>query len=292
MVKKKTSQEKVQNQMDDFIDIMIPKRVRFKAKNVAQKNYARLITDSELVICSGPAGTGKSYTSIARGIELLQNKTNKYRKLIICTPAVEAEEKLGHLPGTLEEKIAPFLASSISIIDKILGQTTREKLVEQSIIEVEALAFIRGKTIDNAVFIMEEAQNMSPNQMKTLLTRIGENTKFVISGDLEQSDKYRSGKESGLADALKRLRPVEEIGFFEFSQDDIVRNPIISKILKHYNVEEPKKELLNENKNSKKVITKKSRSIGPTQTIVKDDIDLENIKPLKEKWKFSDLFKW
>lgn len=235
------------NEIDDLIDIMIPKRVRFKAKNMAQKEFSRLITEKEIVICSGPAGTGKSYTSIARGIELIQSKDNKYQKLIICTPAIEAEEKLGHLPGTLEEKLAPFLASSVSILDKVLTRETRIKLVEQGIIEVEALAFIRGKTIDNAIFIMEEAQNMSTNQMKTLLTRIGENAKFIISGDLEQSDKFKSGKESGLADAMTRLKKVEEIAFFEFGPDDIVRNPIITKILKLYNESPINPEVLHKN---------------------------------------------
>jgi phosphate starvation-inducible PhoH-like protein len=277
----------VSNEASDFIDVMIPTRIRFKAKNLAQKEYARLITERELVICSGPAGTGKSYTSIARGVELLQNKTNKFNKLVICTPAVEAEEKLGHLPGTLEEKMAPFLASSVAIIDKILTKQTREKLVEQGIIEFEALGFIRGKTIDNSIFILEEAQNMSPNQMKTLLTRIGENTKFIISGDLEQSDKFKSGKQSGLYDALNRLKSIDEIGFFEFSSDDIVRNPIISKILKLYNQEEEKpkknKELLIERKELRQIPE------VPKEERVKLD---EGVEEKPEKTFFSKWFKW
>lgn len=225
---------KVSTVGDNNAQKIMPTRNRLKCKNQKQKQFAKLITDKEIVIASGPAGTGKSYVAIARAIELLQNSSNPYKKIIISKPAIEAEEKHGFLPGDMKEKMEPYVASSVDIIDKILGQGTRNKLVEAGLIQIEALAYIRGKSIDNAILIMEEAQNMSPNQVKTLLTRIGDNSKFVISGDIDQSDKYRDVTQSGLYDIMARHRNIEEIGFFEFDIEDIVRNPIICKILKNY----------------------------------------------------------
>lgn len=225
---------KVSKVEENEINKVLTKRHRLKCKNEKQKQYANLITEKEIVIASGPAGTGKSYVSIARALELLQNKTNPYKKLIISKPAVEAEENHGFLPGGMNEKMEPYVSSSVDIIDKIIGKGNREKLMNSGHIEVEALAYIRGKSIDGSILIMEECQNMSPNQVKTLLTRIGENTKFILSGDIDQSDKYKNVKDSGLFDVMSRHRNVEEIGFFEFEVGDIVRNPIICKILKNY----------------------------------------------------------
>ena len=147
---------------------------------------------------------------------------------------MEVEEKHGFLPGDIMEKIMPYAESSLGIIEKLIGKAAREHMIMDGIIEIKALAYIRGANIDNAIVIMEEAQNMSPNQMKTLLTRIGINSKFIISGDMDQSDRYTNIKQSGLYDAMNRLRSIEEIGFFEFTANDIVRNPIISKILNLY----------------------------------------------------------
>jgi|TARA_R110000823_G_C15950934_1_gene501716 phosphate starvation-inducible PhoH-like protein len=216
------------------INELLPNRVRLKCKNVKQKDYYNLIRNNEIVVCAGPAGVGKSYVAIAAAIELLQLKTTPYDKIVLINPAVEAEEKLGFMPGDMREKLGPYVDSSLDIIDKIIGKPIRLQLEEDGTIGVGGLGFIRGKSIDNTVLVMEEAQNMSPNQMKTLLTRIGENTKFIISGDLDQSDKYNDVKSSGLYDAMDRLRGVSEIGFFKFELSDIVRNPIISKILECY----------------------------------------------------------
>ena len=213
---------------------IIGNKVRLKCKNEKQKQYANLIKEKEVVICSGPAGTGKSYVSIAVAIELLQSTSNSYNKILIVKPAVEAEENLGFLPGDIKEKMAPYLASSIDIVDKILGKVTRIELEKSEDLMAEPLGFIRGKTIDNAILIMEEAQNMSPTQMKTLLTRIGYNSKYVISGDMDQSDKYDNINKSGLYDAMMKHGNVEEVGMFEFNENDIVRNPLISKLLRNY----------------------------------------------------------
>lgn len=227
--------------VSNTIQNIVGRRVRFKAKNQIQKEFAKLITDKEIIIAAGPAGTGKSFVSIARGLELLQNKTNKFEKLLIYKPAIEVEEKHGFLPGDLNEKIAPYVESSLAIVDKIIGKSAREQMVESGIIEIKALAYIRGMNIDNSILIMEEGQNMSINQMKTLLSRIGENSKFIISGDMDQSDRYRDIKKSGLYDAMHRLKDMDEIGFLKFGADDIVRNPIIGKILNYYNQSEPSK---------------------------------------------------
>jgi len=213
---------------------IIGNKVRLKCKNVKQKDYANLIKEKEIVICSGPAGTGKSYVSIAVAIELLQNTSNSYNKILIVKPLVEAEEHIGFLPGDLKEKMQPHLASSIDIVDKILGKVTRIELEKSEDLGLEALGFIRGKTIDNSILIVEEAQNMSPSQMKTLLTRIGYNSKYIISGDLDQSDKYRNVEQSGLFDAIRKHSNISEIGLFEFDINDIVRNPIITRILMNY----------------------------------------------------------
>ncbi len=252
---------KAKNPFD--LNTILHMREELKCKNKTQKELITLINEKELIIAAGPAGVGKSYVTIARALELLKNNKNTFSKIIISTPAVEAEEKLGFLPGDAREKLEPYVASSLDIFDKLIGKTNRMKLEELGFLEIQALAYIRGKSIDNTILIMEEAQNMSPNQMKTLLTRIGENSKFIISGDLDQSDRYRNITQSGLYDALKRHRNVSEIGFIEFSNDEIVRNPVISKILVNYKREEytkptsttnPLTETMSSNKPNKSLI--------------------------------------
>jgi len=218
------------------VNEILPKKVQLKCKNVKQKEYATLIREKEIVFCSGPAGVGKSYVAMAVALQLVQNTSNSFNRILIVKPAVEAEESLGFLPGDLKEKMAPYMASSIDIVDKIIGKDNRFKLEECEDLMVEPLGFIRGKSIDNAVLLMEEAQNMSPSQMKTLLTRIGYNSKYIISGDMDQSDKYRRIEQTGLYDAIHRHKNIKEIGFFEFDEGDIVRNPLITKIINNYKI--------------------------------------------------------
>lgn len=226
--------EIIQHKTTNDLYNIIHMRGDLKCKNSTQKDLIKLINEKEIVIAAGPAGVGKSYITIARALELLKNNSNQYNKIIISKPAVEAEEKHGFLPGDMREKMEPFISSSLDIFDKIIGKANRMQLEELGYLEVQPLAYIRGKSIDNTILIMEEAQNMSPSQMKTLLTRIGESSKFIISGDLDQSDKYKDVSQSGLYDALNRHRNISEIGFIEFSDKDIVRNPVISKILGNY----------------------------------------------------------
>jgi phosphate starvation-inducible PhoH-like protein len=147
---------------------------------------------------------------------------------------VEAEEKLGSLPGGVEEKLDPYIFPSYYLLNKIIGKELREKLKEIEAIEVFALAYMRGMNIDNSILIFEEAQNSTPSQMKLLLTRIGFNSKFFISGDLEQFDRHKDKTQTGLYDALQRFDDVEDVGIFEFKPFDVVRNPLITKILQKY----------------------------------------------------------
>jgi phosphate starvation-inducible PhoH-like protein len=168
-------------------------------------------------------------------IDLIADPTTPYEKIIIVRPAVEAEEKLGSLPGNVEEKLDPYIFPSYYLLNKIIGKEAREKLKEIEVIEVFALAYMRGMNIDNSILIFEEGQNASPSQMKLLLTRIGFNSKFFISGDVEQSDKYRNKTQSGLWDAIEKFRGSDGISIFEFKdKNDIVRNPLITKILEKY----------------------------------------------------------
>ena len=169
-----------------------------------------------------------------RAVDLLYDDSNKYEKIIIVRPAVEAEEKLGSLPGGLEEKLDPYIYPSYYLLNKIIGKEARETLKDQGYIEVAALAYMRGWNVDNTILVFEEAQNATPAQIKLLLTRIGFNSKFFLSGDLEQSDKFKDKTKSGLFDAKKRLQGVKGIGVFEFGAEDIVRNPIIGEILQRY----------------------------------------------------------
>jgi phosphate starvation-inducible PhoH-like protein len=212
----------------------VERRVRIKCKNEKQKQFINMIDDFQITLCSGPAGCGKSHLSLAKAIEYIQTPDNGYNTLYIITPAVEAEEKLGSLPGTLDEKLGPFLFSTYYLIDKIIGKENREKMVKEGIIQALALGYLRGVNIDNAILVFEEAQNASHKQMKTLLTRIGFNSKFIISGDLKQIDRFRNDEESGLIDAMKRFETFNEMGIFHFLDGDSVRNDIINDILKYY----------------------------------------------------------
>jgi phosphate starvation-inducible PhoH-like protein len=218
----------------EYINSLVSKKIRNKFLTESQKTYYELLTNNQIVLCSGPAGVGKSYISMKAAVDLLLDPTNSYEKLVIVRPAVEAEEKLGSLPGDMEEKLDPYIFPSYYLLNKIIGKEAREKLKEAEIIEVMALAYMRGMNIDNTILIFEEAQNSTPKQMKLLLTRIGYNSKFFISGDLEQTDRYKDKKQSGLWDALQRFKQVDDVGVFEFSDKDVVRNPLISKLLKRY----------------------------------------------------------
>lgn len=221
----------------ELINSIVTKKTRRKFLSEGQKEYYETLRDNQITICSGPAGVGKSFVAMRCALDLLTDPNNEYEKIIIVRPAVEAEEKLGALPGNLEEKLDPYIFPSYYLMNKIIGKESREKLKDEDIIEVFALAYMRGMNIDNSILIFEEAQNSTPKQMKLLLTRIGFNSKFFISGDLEQTDRYKDKRHSGLYDALQRFQDVEEVGIHMFDNKDIIRNPIITKILDKYDEE-------------------------------------------------------
>jgi len=222
----------------EIICSIIKRKTKEKFLTQTQKNYYDVLTSSEVTICSGPAGVGKSYITMKAAVDLLADPNTPYEKIIIVRPAVEAEEKLGSLPGNVEEKLDPYIFPSYYLLNKIIGKEAREKLKDLEIIEVFALAFMRGMNIDNSILIFEEGQNATPSQMKLLLTRIGFNSKFFISGDVEQSDRYKNKTHSGLWDAIEKFRDSSVISTFEFKdKKDIVRNPLITKILQKYDNE-------------------------------------------------------
>jgi len=234
--KQKSDNVPSQNKMTtkEYINSLIKKTPRKKFLSDSQKEYFDILENNEITLCTGPAGVGKSYIAMNAAVHLLMDPNNSYEKIIIVRPAVEAEEKLGSLPGNVEEKLDPYIFPSYYLLNKIIGKDARERLKNTDIIEVFALAYMRGMNIDNSILIFEEAQNCTPKQMKLLLTRIGFNSKFFISGDLEQTDRYKDKTHSGLWDALQRFRGLDGVGIFEFGSQDIIRNPLITKLLDRY----------------------------------------------------------
>ena len=218
----------------ELICSIVKKKTKNKFLSENQRIYYEKLISNQITICSGPAGVGKSYIAMKCAVDLLSDPNTPYEKIIIVRPAVEAEEKLGSLPGGVEEKLDPYIFPSYYLLNKIIGKEAREKLKEIEAIEIFALAYMRGMNIDNSILIFEEAQNSTPSQMKLLLTRIGFNSKFFISGDLEQFDRHRDKTQTGLWDALQKFTNMNDIGVFEFNPEDIVRNPLITAILKKY----------------------------------------------------------
>jgi phosphate starvation-inducible PhoH-like protein len=214
-------------------EILYGKKSLLKSKNKKQKELLTKIGEKEMIIAIGPAGVGKSYISVAKSLELLADPNNNYYKIYVTTPTVDVDDSIGFLPGDVDSKMEVYLFSTFYLIDKIIGKKNRKRLQELKIIETLCLSYLRGCNIDNAILIGEECQNMTSAQMKTLVTRIGYNSKFILSGDLEQIDrKYQ--KVNGLQDIKDRLTDMNEISIVQFDNDDIVRNPLISKILNKY----------------------------------------------------------
>ena len=239
MTRKKTTKEPVDysgeikvSKKDQICRII--KKGKDKFLTQSQREYYDKLRKNQITVCSGPAGVGKSFIAMKAAVDLLAEHDSPYEKIIIVRPAVEAEEKLGSLPGNVEEKLDPYIFPSYYLLNKIIGKEAREKLKQLEVIEVFALAYMRGMNIDNSILIFEEAQNATPKQMKLLLTRIGTDSKFFISGDLEQTDRYKDKKHSGLWDALERLKNMSEVGIHHFGDEDVVRNPIITELLKRY----------------------------------------------------------
>jgi len=232
----KVEEQKTPKTRKEIICETIKRKNKNKFLTENQKVYYDLLINNEITICSGPAGTGKSYISLKAAIDLLIDPNNSYEKIMIVRPAVESSSSsLGSLPGDMREKMGPYIYSSLSLLHKLIGKESTEKLESLGVLEIMSLSFLRGFNADNMILILEESQNTTPSEMKMLLTRIGFNSKFFISGDIEQSDKFKKKELSGLYDAIERLKDIDKLSMFEFGNDDVVRNPIIKDILKRYN---------------------------------------------------------
>jgi phosphate starvation-inducible PhoH-like protein len=209
-------------------------------RNVAQKMYLQAIQENDIVFAIGPAGTGKTFLAVAAAAAALAEKSIK--RIILCRPAVEAGERLGFLPGDIAEKVNPYLRPLYDSLYDIIGFEKVEKMMERSVIEIAPLAFMRGRTLNDSFIILDEAQNTTPEQMKMFLTRLGFGSKCVVTGDVTQVD-LPTGKKSGLREARLILDRVEGIHFFDFTDRDVVRHPLVSKIVVAYDrIERERKE--------------------------------------------------
>ncbi len=206
-----------------------------KAKTIGQKKYIGAIKSNTVVLGLGPAGTGKTFLAVAMAVEALRDKA--VNRIILTRPAVEAGERLGFLPGDLQSKIDPYLRPLYDALFEMVGPENFQRYLERGIIEIAPLAYMRGRTLDDSFIILDEAQNTTPEQMKMFLTRLGYNSKAVVTGDLSQTD-LPSGVGSGLAVAAKILKGIDGIGVFEFSERDVVRHHLVRKIISAYDTYE------------------------------------------------------
>lgn len=209
-----------------------------KPKTHGQKRYVDAFNKNDIVFGIGPAGTGKTYLAVALAAKALKDKS--VSRLIITRPAVEAGEKLGFLPGDLQEKVNPYLRPVYDSLYDIIGTDKTQKLLEKNIIEIAPLAYMRGRTLDDAIIILDEAQNTTPEQMKMFLTRLGFGSKAVITGDVTQMDLPK-GQFSGLLEAQKILKDVEGISFQYLTGDDVMRHRLVQQIIVAYDKSENKK---------------------------------------------------
>ena len=197
-----------------------------------QTQLLKEILNKEIIFVIGPAGTGKTFIAVSHAVSMLTS--GLINKIIISRPAVEAGEKLGFLPGDLKEKIDPYLRPIYDSFDENLSKDKVIKLIENQKIEIAPIAYLRGRTLNNSYIILDEAQNTSPIQMKMFLTRLGENSRMVVTGDITQIDLHPKNK-SGLIDAVSNLKKIKDISFVYLTEKDVVRHPLVQKIVKAYN---------------------------------------------------------
>ena len=227
----------------------IPKIVNnFNPKTDNQKLFHQKICnfDNQLILCHGIAGTGKTYVSIYKALQDVLRRGLPYDKLIIINPTVDVgnEDKLGYLPGELQQKIQQYNESTFTILNKIIGKARANKMIQDGKIEIGVLNFLRGTNLENCYVILDEAQNVSPMQIKTLMTRISHNCKMIIQGDMSQCDKYKANgvtayEKSGFYDVWFRLKGVMGVNHMEFDRGDCIRHPLVKRILKTYETEQP-----------------------------------------------------
>ena len=202
------------------------------ARSINQQELVKAYQEHDMIFAVGPAGSGKTYTSIALAVRALKNK--EVRKIILSRPAVEAGEKLGFLPGDMKEKIDPYLQPLYDALEDMIPTQKLREMMEQNIIQIAPLAFMRGRTLSDAVVILDEAQNTTNAQIKMFLTRMGTNTKMIITGDMTQID-LPHGVRSGLREASKILKGIDGISFIEMNEKDIVRHKLVTRIVNAYN---------------------------------------------------------
>lgn len=237
-IKESGALEKANEHLPAYIDhqggklVMIKtKRGVIKPRTANQAQYIAHVLDYDITFGIGPAGTGKTYLAVAAAVDALEKQ--QIRRIVLTRPAVEAGEKLGFLPGDLSQKIDPYLRPLYDALFEMLGFEKVEKLIEKSVIEVAPLAYMRGRTLNDAFIILDESQNTTIEQMKMFLTRIGFNSKAVITGDITQIDLPRHQK-SGLRHAIEVLSEVDEISFNFFNSEDVVRHPVVARIVNAY----------------------------------------------------------
>ncbi len=203
-----------------------------RVKNYSQRQYVQMIKNNDLTFGIGPAGTGKTYLAVVMAVAAL--KRREVDRLILTRPAVEAGESLGFLPGDLKEKVDPYLRPIYDALNSILGAEHVERLIERGVIEIAPLAYMRGRTLDKAFVILDEAQNTTRAQMKMFLTRLGFGSKMIVNGDASQIDLPKGHSQSGLVDAENRLKGLPHIAFVNFDANDVVRHPVVSEIIRAY----------------------------------------------------------
>lgn len=233
------------SELDDDCICITMKGKPIKAKTLGQRKYVDAIKKNTIVFGVGPAGTGKTFLAVAMAVTALRNK--EIQRIILTRPAVEAGEKLGFLPGDLQNKIDPYLRPLYDALYEMLGAENYQRHLERGTIEIAPLAYMRGRTLDDAFIILDEAQNTSPEQMKMFLTRLGFNSKAVVTGDVTQIDLNFKQK-SGLVEAIKVLKNVEGIEIFNFSERDVVRHRLVQKIIQAYSKYENEKAEAHESK--------------------------------------------
>lgn len=228
-----------------------------KPKTLGQKGYIKAIKQNSITLGIGPAGTGKTYLAVAMAVTALRNK--QISRIVITRPAVEAGENLGFLPGDLQEKVDPYLRPLHDALFDMLGVETYQKYVEKNVIEVAPLAYMRGRTLDDSFIILDEAQNTTAEQMKMFLTRMGFNSKIVVTGDITQID-LPGEKKSGLKDAMKILDGIEDISIFHLTYKDVVRHELVQKIIRAYEAREAKREAIrNESKEKRRYTSNRNK---------------------------------